>query len=194
MVKPRCAGQVALFRYADDLVICCQKDGDAQRILKALGKRLERYHLQLNEEKTRLVPFSKSAYRRDQKPTAFDFLGFTFYWGRSQKGAVIPKLKSEGKRLRGKLKRVNEWARGIRNRYRLAHIWKLFCAKLRGHIQYYGVSFNSVAVWKFVWEAVRLLFKWLNRRSQRTSFTWEQFKRFIQTHPLPQVRVCHPLF
>ena len=141
-------------------MICCQHDGDAQRILKALGKRLERYHLQLNEEKTRLVPFSKRAYRRDRKPAAFDFLSFTFYWGRSQKGAVIPK-----KRLRVKLKRVNEWARGIRNRYRLSHIWKLFCAKLRGNIQYYGVFFNSVAVWKFVWEAVRILFKWLNRRS-----------------------------
>ena len=175
-------------------MICCQHDGDARRILKALGQRLERYHLQLNEEKTRLVPFSKSAYRRDRKPAAFDFLGFTFYWGRSRKGAVIPKLKSEGKRLRVKLKRVNEWARGIRNRYRLSHIWKLFRAKLRGHIQYYGVSFNSVAVGKFVWEAVGILFKWLNRRSQRKSFTWEQFKRFIQRHPLPRVRVCHPLF
>ncbi len=96
--------------------------------------------------------------------------------------------------MRVKLKRVNEWARGIRNRYRLSHIWKLFRAKLRGHIQYYGVSFNSVAVGKFVWEAVGILFKWLNRRSQRKSFTWEQFKRFIQRHPLPQVRVCHPLF
>jgi hypothetical protein len=52
-------------------------------------------------------------------------------------------------------------------------------AKLRGHIQYYGVSSNSVAVGKFVWEAVGILFKWLNRRSQRKSFTWEQFKRFI---------------
>ncbi len=64
MVKPHCAGRVALFRYADDLVICCQYDRDAQRIRRALPKRLARYKLRLNEEKTRMVFFSKRAYQR----------------------------------------------------------------------------------------------------------------------------------
>ena len=111
----------------------------------------------------------------------------------AQRG-VIPKLKTEGKRLRVKLKRVNMWARGIRSRYRLRHIWQVFCAKLRGHIRYYGVSFNCKAVWQFVWGATRILFRWLNRRSQRTCFTWEQFLRFIRRNPHPAVTVYHPLF
>lgn len=193
-VKPRCSGQVALFRYADDLVICCEQQGDAQRIVRALEQRLAKFHLKLNTEKTRLVAFSKRAYRQSRQAAAFDFLGFTFYWGYSRKGAVIPKLKTEGKRLRAKLKRVNAWAREIRNRHPLLHIWKTFCAKLRGHIRYYGVSFNSTAVWQFVWQAVRILFRWLNRRSQRTSFTWERFLQFLQSHPHPAVKVHHSLF
>ena len=76
----------------------------------------------------------------------------------------------------------------------LLHIWKTFCAKLRGHIRYYGVSFNSTAVWQFVWQAVRILFRWLNRRSQRTSFTWERFLQFLRSHPHPAVKVHHSLF
>ena len=194
VVQPHCAGRVALFRYADDMVICCQYEQDAHRIRRTLPKRLAKYNLALNEEKTQMVPFSKRAQKPGGGSPTFSFLGFTFYWGRSRTGAVIPKLKSEGKRLGRKIQRVNEWARRVRNQYRLPDIWRRFCAKLRGHVQYYGVSFNSASVQHFLWSATRILFKWLNRRSQRKSFTWEQFGQFIQAHPLPRARICHPLF
>ena len=68
VVQPCCAGRVALFRYCDDLVICCQYDRDAQRIRRALPKRLARYQLRLNEEKTRMVSFSKRAYQAGSAP------------------------------------------------------------------------------------------------------------------------------
>ena len=193
VVKRYCKGQVELFRYADDGVICCQHAHDAQRIVTALGKRLTRFGLKLNDEKTRLVPFSKRAYRRGQKQGTFDFLGFTFYGGKSRKGAAIPKLKSSGKRLGVKRKRVNPWAGGVRNRYPLRGIWKICCAKLHGHIRYDGVSFNLAWVGKFLYEATRILFKWLNRRSQRRSFNWETLNLFLQANPLPRARIYHSL-
>ena len=194
VVKEHCAGKVELYRYADDAVICCQYESDAKRILRALVKRLEKYGLKLNEEKTRFVSFSKRSYRQGVKQEAFDFLGFTFYIGRSQKGTPIPKVKSCGKRLRLKLKRVNEWARRVRSRYRLPVIWRIFCAKLEGHVQYYGVSFNLSHVQKFLHLAKHILLKWLNRRSQRKSFNWETYLRFMEENPLPRARVCHSLF
>lgn len=193
VVKQHCAGKVELFRYADDAVICCQYENDAERILRSLVKRLEKYGLKLNEEKTQLVSFSKRAYGQDAKQEAFDFLGFTFYIGCSQKGTPIPKVKSSGKRIRVKLKRVNQWARLVRSQYRLAEIWRMFCAKLEGHIRYYGVSFNCAHVSKFLRAATRILFKWLNRRSQRKSFDWERFNRFLKANPLPRVRIYHTL-
>lgn len=82
-VKPLSAGKVAAFRYADDMVICCQYANDAKRIKEALGKRLARYKLKLNEDKTKLVGFSKAKESRGEKQESFDFLGFTFYLGRS---------------------------------------------------------------------------------------------------------------
>ena len=49
----------------------------------------------------------------------------------------------------------------------------MFYVKLEGHIRYFGVSFNNRKVNVFVNKAVRILFKWMNRRTQ-----WER-GRFI---------------
>ena len=193
-VQPHCKGQIRLFRYADDAIICCEDTGDAKRIMAVLAKRLAKYHLSLNEEKTQVVSFSKRGQKKGIKQGTFDFLGFTFYFGKSRKGHVIPKLKSCGKRIRSKLKNVTTWIKEIKNRYSLKIIWQRFRAKLAGHIRYYGVSYNLDAIKGFVHRTIRILFKWLNRRSQRRSFTWEGFRQYIQRHPLPNVRIYHPLF
>ena len=193
-VKPLMKGTVRAFRYADDLVICCRYEEDAVRVRKALGRRLEKYKLELNEEKTKMVAFSTRKSRRGIKQEAFDFLGFTFYLGKSIRGAIIPKVKTCGKRYRSKLNKVKDWARQIRNKEPLGAIWKTFCSKLRGHVQYYGVSFNSKDVGRFLREAKGIMFKWLNRRSQRKSFDWKKFNLFIKKHPLPEVKVRHKLF
>jgi RNA-directed DNA polymerase len=194
MVKPNCKGNVTLFRYADDAVICCQHASDALRIRDTLGKRLEKFKLQLNEEKTKLVPFDKRLARQGVQQGSFDFLGFTFYWGKSQAGRIIPKLKTRAKTMKTKLNRVTEWFKQIRNKMSLKEIWNIFKAKLRGHIQYYGVSHNIAQVNKFVQKALKIGFKWLNRRSQRKSFNWEKFNLFIKLNPLPTVKIVHRLF
>lgn len=194
VVKAHCKGRVELFRYADDAVICCQYSEDAARVRSALGKRLAKYKLKLNEDKTTCVSFSRSGYKQGKAQGAFNFLGFTFYWGRSRKGAAIPKVKTCGKTMRAKLKNVGEWARTVRNKFRLTQIWEAFCSKLVGHIRYFGVSFNIIAVKTFVCQAVKILYKWLNRRSQRKSFNWEQFRLFMEKHPLPTIKIYHSLF
>lgn len=194
MVKSACKGKIALFRYADDAIICCQYDTDAQRIRQALGKRLEKFRLQLNEEKTKLVAFDKRAAAQGVKQETFDFLGFTFYIGKSQTGWMIPKLETKAKTMRTKLKRVNEWAKKISSERSLREIWKTFKAKLRGHIQYYGVSHNSKKVEEFLYRSTKIMFKWLNRRSQRRSFSWEKFDLFLKMNPLPKATIVHKLF
>jgi group II intron reverse transcriptase/maturase len=192
-VKPRISGEIRSFRYADDLVICCKYSKDATRIKDVLSKRLAKYKLQLNADKTKMVKFSKRRVRRGGKEETFDFLGFTFYYGKSLQGYRIPMLKTSGKRYRSKLKRVTEWARQVKDKQPLMEIWKMFCSKLRGHAQYYSVSFNTRNVDKFMQEAKQILFKWLNRRSQRKSFNWEQFKVFFTKYPLPNAKLHHNL-
>ena len=113
-VKPRCKGNVELFRYADDAVICCEKASDAERIREVLDKRLDKFKLELNEEKTKTVSFSKRKANAGVKQDTFDFLGFTFYLGKARRGVYIPKVKTVRKRLRNKLKLVKQWIKGER--------------------------------------------------------------------------------
>lgn len=192
-VKSHCVGHVEMFRYCDDLVICCQFEHDATRILKALKGRVEKFNLQINEDKTKLAYFNRPL-NNTRKPSVFDFLGFTFYWGSSRKGYPIPKVKTSGKRMRNKLKVVNTWCRKVRNRYPMKIIWQAFSMKLDGHIRYYGVSSNTEALEKFRYASKRILFKHLNRRSQRKSFDWEKFEKYEKLNPLPRARICQNLY
>jgi RNA-directed DNA polymerase len=193
-IQPYCKGKVKLFRYADDAIICCEKAEDATRVRKTLPKRLEKYKLILNEEKTKMVEFSRQKVQQGIPQGAFDFLGFTFYWGKTRKGRTVAKLKTSGKTLRKKLVKVEEWCKSSRSKSRLIDLWGTFCAKLRGHTQYYGVTFNASSNRKFFWEATRIFFRWINRRSQKKSITWEKFTKFMERCPLPKVRICHKLF
>jgi len=190
-VKRHCKGKVALIRYADDAVICCESKYDAERIMRVIGKRLSKYNLKLNSEKTHMVKFDRN-HRRESG--AFDFLGFTFYIGLSKKGHAITKIKSSGKKIRIKLKNVNEWCRKNRNKFRLRELWDKFCIKLRGHIQYYGISLNGKAVHSFINKAIFLFVKWLKRRSQKSTMTYDKFKKYMQIYPAPMVQIHHRLF
>lgn len=193
-VKSWCAGTVKMIRYADDIVICCGTSHDANRIKEALGKRLAKYDLKMNEEKTKLVKFSKRKEQQGERQETFDFLGFTFYLGKSRSGKTVPMVKTKGKSFRAKLVKANDWAKEIRNQYTMNNIMKKAAVKLRGHIQYYGVSHNIRSVENFVREIESILFKWLNRRSQRKSFTWEQFTIYLEKIKFPKARICHRLF
>lgn len=193
-VKPLLMGGMRAFRYADDLVIVCQYDEDAQRVKRALEKRLAKYKLQMNVEKTKMIEFSKRASAMGKLQASFDFLGFTVYLGRSRNGKVIPKVKTIGKRFRSKLKKVSEWVKTIRSKAKMESIWGSFCLKLQGHIQYYGVSHNGKAVATFRYKAIQIMFKWLNRRSQGRSFNWKKFQLFMDKYPPPPARIIHKLF
>ncbi len=180
-------------RYADDFVICTSKR-DAPKVLKALKGRLKRFSLEVNLDKTKVVKFSRGEYNQGAKQESFDFLGFTFYIAKSRKGKATVKIKTACKTLRAKLKAMSKWYRLNRHKYRLADLWRIFSSKLRGHIQYYGVSHNAKGVEAYIHAARRVFFKWINRRSQRRSMSWDKFQKYEQLNPLPKARIVHLLF
>lgn len=184
-VIPRTPG-TKVIRYADDFVICCQNEVFAQAIQSVLGKRLARYNLTLHETKTKVVKFNKFQYSQGRKQGTFSFLGFTFYLSTSGSGRVIPKLKTDRKKFKAKLKDIKEWLK-LRRSSDMNETWRLLNSKLSGHARYYGVSHNSHTVRRFIYESECLFFHWMNRRSQKRSMTWEKFtlyqKRFPGTAP-----------
>jgi hypothetical protein len=88
-VKPRLKGKATLIRYCDDFIMGFEYMEDAKRVEAALSKRLERYHLSLHPDKTRLIGFRQpsSNQKGGKGPGNFDFLGFTVYWRRNYKGS-----------------------------------------------------------------------------------------------------------
>ncbi len=114
--------------------------------------------------------------------------------GRAKAGFIIPKLKTKKKSFRAKLRRVKEWIMEVKDKYELRKIWNIFYVKIRGHIQYYGVSFNFREVHNFIYEAIKIVFRGLNRRSQKKSSSWNQFNLFMDKYPPPKARIAVRLF
>jgi len=190
VVRQHCRGYCTLIRYADDAVALFEREDDAHRFMRVVPKRLGKFGLRLNLDKTHLLAFGKGQAWRllkgRQRPATFDYLGFTHYWGRSRTGKVRLKRKTSKKRLRRSLVAINHWLRRERNAHKLPDLWQAIGRKMRGHFNYFGVTDNSRALEQFGFEVRRLLFKWLNRRSQRRSFTWVSFSRYAARYPLPR--------
>ena len=79
VAQPRLKSQAFLVRYCDDVIIGCELEEDARRVLEVLPKRLGKYGLAIHPEKTRLVPFQapRAGTQRGEHNDTFDFLGFT---------------------------------------------------------------------------------------------------------------------
>jgi len=195
--KGTCRGDAYYFRYADDFLACFQYGEDAERFLKELGERLAQFQLELEATKTKLLEVGRfaeeRARRRGQRPETFDFLGFTHYCGHTAKGRFKVKRKTSGKKYRAKLKEMKEWLQQERSRTKQGKLLKQAKLKLAGHLNYYAITDNSQMCHRFSREVTQLVYKWLNRQSQRSSHTWAQFQDALAWVGWPSVRIAHQL-
>lgn len=184
VVKPR-SGNSYLCRYADDFVCLFRYREDAERFYLELPERLGKFGLSISEEKTRIVRFSKIDM---QAQSRFDFLGFEFRWSKSRSGKPHVKRRTSRKKLRQSIRNFTEWCKQNRN-MPLRILIPSLNSKLRGYYNYYGVIDNSKSLWTFSQQLERILFKWLNRRSQRRSYNWDGFKAMLEQYPLERPRI-----
>jgi group II intron reverse transcriptase/maturase len=185
VVRKHCRGEACLIRYADDFVCAFQYQEDAERFYEVLGKRLGKFGLEVSAEKTRMIPFDR---HRPSGKTGFDFLGFEFYWGKDRGGRPHLKRRTSRKKLRASLKRFTEWCKESRN-LRLGVLFRRLNAKLRGYYNYYGVIGNYVSLMQFFQQAIQILFKWLNRRSQRRSYNRRTFGERLEYVAIERPRI-----
>ena len=197
-IKRQVRGVCFLVRYADDFVCMVQYQDDAQHILEALRERFTQFALALHPEKTRVISFGRyerqNAQRQKRRPNTFDFLGFTHYCDRSRRGKFMVGHQTSRKKFRKKCGELNDWLKAVRNRCPVKEWWLVLKAKLTGHYQYYGISGNMRLLSRYYWLTARLAMKWLNRRSQKHSFSWEGFEAYLKHYPLPKPRIVHDLY
>jgi len=182
------SGNSFLVVYADDYLAGFEHKSEARRYYEEMQKRLGKFGLELETSKSRLLEFGRYAKERrrqrgEGKPETFDFLGFTFYCGENQAGKFCVKPKTSGKRMRTKLKEMKQWLRKTRT-MPLKELMPVLNRKLVGHYRYYGATYNIQSLVKYHYYVTKLLYRWLNRRSQKKSYNWERFKQMLEYYPL----------
>lgn len=193
IVQPQLKGYSGIVVYADDFVCCFQYKEEAEQFYEGLKHRMGYFGLQLEESKSRLIEFGRYAegnrkQRGEGKPETFTFLGFTHYCSHSKKGRFRVKRKTSKKKFAKKCKEVHRLISSIRH-------WtlKLIVDKLNqilvGYYHYYGITDNFRAIESFRFRVERSLFYWLNRRSQKISYTWASFGEMMKVYPLAHPRI-----
>jgi RNA-directed DNA polymerase len=180
---------------ADDFTVGFEYEEDAQRFLVELRERLARFGLELHPDKTRLIEFGRRAARSRTtrglgKPETFDFLGFTHICGKSKSGRFWLRRITIQKRMRAKLREVNDQLKRRRHEP-VPVLGKWLRSVVQGHLAYYAVPGNTDAVAAFRTQATRHWYKALRRRSQRTRLNWERMNR-LANRWLPPARAKHP--
>ncbi len=185
-VKPRCAPRAYMNRYADDIIFAFQFKRDAEKFYRVLPKRLGRFGLELSAEKSRILRFKR--FKLGKEAESFEFLGFEFRWILDRKGTPRVKRRTSPKRMRLSLARLTEWAKKQRTRP-VQQVMLLFSSRLRGYYNYYGVRGNAASLWKYHKAAMKILHKWLNRRSQSRSYGWRGFYALVEHFRVARPRI-----
>ena len=184
-IKKNCDGESYFIRFADDFVALFRYARDAEMFYRKLRERLAKFSLELAEEKSRIVSFSR--FRKYEK-TSFSFLGIEFRWGISNNGKDIIKRRTDRKRLQRAFTEITEWCRENRHR-RIRKQTETMKLKLQGHYNYYGIAGNCEGIRQFFDGTMRIWYRWLNRRSQRRSYTWKGFKEMTKQYGIPRPKV-----
>jgi group II intron reverse transcriptase/maturase len=190
VAKPRLRGKATLIRFADDAIIGFEHKEDAERVMRVLASRLEKFNLKLHPEKTRLVDFRRPSKgsRPVQRPETFNFLGFTLYWKRTRRGGWTCTCKTRSASLGKFLREVCDWCRRHRHQP-VKEQHKALVSRIRGHFNYFGVNGNTKALEVITFKVERMWKKWLCRRSHRSRLNWERFGDLLKDFPLPKARV-----
>ncbi len=197
-VKSHTRGYCELTRYADDFVCAVRYADDARRIERALLNRFNKYGLEIHPEKSRVISFGRferqTAEKQNRRPNTFDFLGFTHCCDKTRRGKFKVGRKTSRKKFAAKCKELNQWLKSVRNLVATKEWWKILRVKLRGRFQYYGVSENCAGIAQFYRLALRMVHKWLNRRSQKRKMNWEKFTHCLKCCPLPKPFIKHNFY
>lgn len=193
----KASGDVLMIRYADDLVLGFEYEGEAKAFLAEMRERLRMFGLTLHPEKTRLIQFGRWAItdRKRQglgKPETFDFLGFTHFCTTSRtRGWFVIGRKTIRKRMRAQLQFIKqELRRRLHDSVYETGMW--LRRVLQGYLNYFAVSGNDQSLWAFYYRIRCYWLKALRRRSQKAVLSWSQFLRLTSGF-FPRIRLLHPL-
>lgn len=192
-VRRQSDGEAYYFRFADDFLACFRYKADAEQFHRQLKERLEEFGLELAEEKTHCIAFGRfarqNAQARGGKPAEFTFLGFTHYCGKTKKGHFKVKRRTSRKKMGESLRNFSDWARKARGVLRKGEMIRQARIRVLGHLNHYAITDNTDACSDYRFHATQILYKWLNRKSQRKGYNWEEFNQVLDLLDWPTVKI-----
>jgi RNA-directed DNA polymerase len=196
-VKPRMKGKAFMMRFADDAIIGLGSKADAERVMKVLPLRFEKFGLTLHPDKTKMADFRRPPKDKGDKndksgsPKTFDYLGFTHYWGKSRKGNFVVMRKTRRGKIAASLHAIRNWCRKNMHEPINEQAAKLNM-KLKGHYGYYGIKNNYKAMAIYFYKVKCIWRKWLKRRTRRgKGISYEKFDAIVKRFHLPAPRIVH---
>lgn len=189
-----------MVRYADDAVFVFRTLEEARTFLHELRIRLESFGISLNEEKTKAIVFGRKPsgeiLKKGLRPPTFSFLGFIHVWRTSwnrKRGVSFLRVQRRTcpKRFRKKLAEIKQYIRSNRHDKNLL---VSMTRVVRGYLNYFAINDNKQRITQFLREVERLLFKWLNRRSQKGWMEWQRFRQILERVGWPKPKILKDIF
>ena len=184
-VKKAAKGNVRLVRFADDFIIMCQKEDEAEKILEKLEERLAKFGLDLNKDKTKIIPFGR--YKGTKE--TFDFLGFTFINGKTIKGEYTVHIQTSKKKMKKSKMKMKQWLKENMHKATWEILQKIRI-KMIGHYNYYGINGNYKSLAKYYKYVKYTYYRILRRRGQKHPIKYKDYLRIWNASNIPLPRIC----
>ena len=88
---------------------------------------------------------------------------------------------------------MKEWMRKMMT-VPIKEVMSTLNRKLHGHYRYYGISHNGQMIDKYYYYVTMMLYRMMNRRSQKRSYTWEGFRMMLSYYPLAKPKLYHNIY
>lgn len=188
-VKPKLNGRCFLVRFADDFILGCEVESDAQKVMRVLPKRFAKFGLTIHPDKSKMVHFRWPSRDTIKSRTgSFDFLGFTHYWAKSRTGHWVVKRQTMRKRQAKAMRNIYVYCRNNRHAS-IKEQLKGLREKLYGLYGYYGIRCNYRSLWMIYQHTRECWRKWLSRRSHTGFINWDKFQAFLEIWKLPEPKI-----
>lgn len=184
VIKKEFKGEMYLIRYADDFVVMFQYEDEASRFYKMLIERMNKFKLELAEDKTRILPFGRFKGTKEE----FNFLGFTFSNGKTLSGKYRPNIKTNKKKLKQKFEVAKKWLHDKMHEPML-EVGLSIRKKIIGHYAYYGINGNYSSLLKYYKYLKYTWYYTLRKRGQKNKIKYLDYLRIWNYLDIPTPKI-----
>jgi len=161
---------VSFERYADDAVVHCVSEAQAEQVLGAIEDRMAQVGLEVHPGKTRIVYCKDDTRRGRHEHERFTFLGYTFRprLAKSKRGnffvSFLPAVSDDAKKAIGK--QIRRWRINLRSDKTITDFARSINPVVQGWINYYGRFYKS-RLYPVLRRINAYLLRWATRKYKR---------------------------